>query len=40
MVFGDKVYRNTYNNVFVVRDGLIVEAREYMDPGATAEGFS
>jgi uncharacterized protein len=40
MVFGDTVYRNTYNNMFVVRDGLIVAAREYMDPRASGEAFS
>jgi len=31
MVFADRVYCNTYHNLLVIRDGLIVEGREYMD---------
>src|ERR1700704_2633484 len=31
MVFPDRVYRNHYHNLLVIRDGLIVEGREYMD---------
>ena len=36
MVFPDRVYRNIYHNLVVIRDGLIVEGREYMDPGPAA----
>lgn len=36
MVFADRVYRNTYHNLLVIRDGLIVEGREYMDTLASA----
>lgn len=39
MVFPDHVYRNTYHNLLVIRDGLIVEGREYMDTRAVAEAF-
>jgi ketosteroid isomerase-like protein len=39
MVFPDRVYRNHYHNLLVIRDGLIVEGREYMDTKATAEAF-
>ena len=38
-VFGDKVYRNIYNNMFIIRDGFIVEGREYMDPRVTLKAF-
>jgi uncharacterized protein len=31
MHFGDRVYRNQYHDLFVIRDGLIVEGREYLD---------
>jgi ketosteroid isomerase-like protein len=39
MVFPDRVYRNQYHNLLVIRDGLIVEGREYMETKATAEAF-
>jgi ketosteroid isomerase-like protein len=39
MVFPDRVYRNHYHNLYVIRNGLIVEGREYMDTKATAEAF-
>jgi ketosteroid isomerase-like protein len=39
MVFPDRIYRNQYHNLLVIRDGLIVEGREYMDTRATAEAF-
>lgn len=39
MTFPDKVYRNVYHNLVVIRDGLIVEGREYMDTRAVAEAF-
>ncbi|WP_313053511.1 nuclear transport factor 2 family protein [Pseudomonas lopnurensis] len=36
MVFtDDRVYRNQYHNLMVIREGLIVEGREYMDTQAT-----
>ena len=31
MHFGDRIYRNQYHDVFVIRDGLIVDGREYLD---------
>ena len=31
MVFADRVYSNAYHNLLVIRDGLIVAGREYMD---------
>jgi ketosteroid isomerase-like protein len=40
MVFPDRVYRNQYHNLLVIRDGLIVEGREYMDTQATAAAFA
>ena len=39
MVFPDRTYRNTYHNLLVIRDGLIVEGHEYMDTRAAAEAF-
>jgi ketosteroid isomerase-like protein len=36
MHFGDRVYRNEYHDLFVVRDGLIVHGREYFDTAAVA----
>ena len=39
MIFPEYVYRNVYHNLVVIRDGLIVEGREYMDPRATAEAL-
>jgi len=40
MVFPGKVYRNQYHNLLVIRDGLIVEGREYMDTRAAAAAFA
>jgi ketosteroid isomerase-like protein len=39
MVFPDRVYRNQYHNLLVIRDGQIVEGREYMDTKASAAAF-
>ena len=39
MVFPEKIYRNQYHNLLVIRDGLIVEGREYMDTRAAAAAF-
>src|SRR3546814_20882325 len=39
MVFPDRVYSNSYHNLLVIRDGLIVEGREYMDTMAVAKAF-
>ena len=40
MVFSDgKIYRNSYHNLLVIRDGLIVEGREYMDTRAVEKAF-
>lgn len=39
MVFADRIYRNRYHNLLIIRDGLIVEGREYMDTKAVAEAF-
>jgi ketosteroid isomerase-like protein len=39
MTFPDKVYRNVYHNLLIIRDGLIVEGREYMDTKAVQEAF-
>lgn len=39
MVFPDKVYRNQYHNLLIIRDGLIVEGKEYMDTRAAAAAF-
>lgn len=39
MNFPDRVYRNQYHNLLVIRDGLIVEGREYMDTRAAAAAF-
>lgn len=36
---GGIVYRNSYHNLLVIRDGLIVEGREYMDPRAAEQAF-
>jgi len=36
MVFEDRIYRNSYHNLLVIRDGLIVEGREYMDTKSAA----
>lgn len=39
MIWPDRVYRNIYHNLLVIRDGQIVEGREYMDPRAVAENL-
>ena len=39
MTFSDKVYRNMYHNLVVIRDGVIVAGREYMDTKAVQEAF-
>ena len=39
MVFPDRVYRNQYHNLLVIRDGLIVEGHEYMDTRLAAAAF-
>jgi len=40
MVFPDRVYRNEYHNLLIIRDGQIVSGKEYMDTRAVAEAFS
>ncbi|WP_404476517.1 nuclear transport factor 2 family protein [Novosphingobium sp. BL-52-GroH] len=40
MVFPDRVYRNEYHNLLIVRDGRIVSGKEYMDTKAVAEAFA
>ncbi len=40
MVFPDRVYRNQYHNLLVIRGGLIVEGREYMDTRAAVAAFA
>jgi uncharacterized protein len=37
MQFGAHVYRNLYHDLFVIRDGLIVHGREYLDTKVVAE---
>lgn len=39
MIFPGQTYRNQYHNLLVIRDGLIVEGREYMDTRAAAAAF-
>lgn len=39
MTFPGSIYRNSYHNLLVVRDGLIVEGKEYMDTQAVARAF-
>lgn len=39
MIFADSVYRNEYHNLLVIRDGLIVEGKEYMDTRAATAAF-
>jgi ketosteroid isomerase-like protein len=34
MVFPGHVYRNIYHNLLVIRDGVIIEGREYMETRA------
>jgi uncharacterized protein len=41
MIFpGGRVYRNCYHNLLVIRDGLIVSGREYMDTRAVEAAFA
>ena len=40
MVFPDRVYRNEYHNLLIIRDGQIVSGKEYMDTQAVTEAFS
>jgi uncharacterized protein len=37
MHFGPHVYRNLYHDLFVIREGLIVHGREYLDTKVVAE---
>jgi uncharacterized protein len=37
MHFGAHVYRNLYHDLFVIRGGLIVHGREYLDTKVVAE---
>lgn len=39
MTFPDRTYRNEYHNLLVIRDGQIVEGREYMDTRLAAAAF-
>ena len=39
MTLPDRIYRNSYHNLLIVRDGLIVEGKEYMDTLAVAQAF-
>ncbi|MGI4800646.1 MAG: nuclear transport factor 2 family protein [Janthinobacterium lividum] len=39
MHFPDKIYRNSYHNLLVIRDGLIAEGREYLDTLVVARTF-
>ncbi|MDE2563152.1 MAG: nuclear transport factor 2 family protein [Sphingomonadales bacterium] len=36
MTFSGSIYRNEYHNLLIVRDGLIVSGKEYMDTRAAA----
>jgi ketosteroid isomerase-like protein len=36
MHFGNRVYRNQYHDLFVIRDGVIVHGREYFNTAAVA----
>lgn len=38
--FGERIYRNEYHDLFVVRGGLIVHGREYFDTGKVAAFFA
>ncbi|WP_068070544.1 nuclear transport factor 2 family protein [Novosphingobium lentum] len=40
MTFPNTVYRNEYHNLLIVRDGLIVSGKEYMDTRAAAAAFA
>lgn len=37
--FGERVYENAYHDIFVIRDGVIVEGKEYFDTGKVAAFF-
>jgi uncharacterized protein len=37
MHFGENIYRNLYHDLFVIRDGLIVHGREYLDTKVVSE---
>jgi ketosteroid isomerase-like protein len=39
MTFPTTVYRNEYHNLLIVRDGLIVSGKEYMNTRAAAAAF-
>jgi len=39
MHFGDNVYANEYHDLFIVKDGQIVEGREYFDTAKVAAFF-
>jgi ketosteroid isomerase-like protein len=39
MTFPDRIYRNEYHNLLVIRDGQIVEGRDYMDTRLAAAAF-
>ena len=39
MHFGDRVYSNEYHDLFVIRDGLIVQGREYFDTSKVTAFF-
>jgi uncharacterized protein len=39
MHFGERVYANDYHDLFVLRDGLIVHGREYLDMDKVAAFF-
>ncbi|WP_371433422.1 nuclear transport factor 2 family protein [Novosphingobium sp.] len=40
MTFPNTVYRNEYHNLLIVRDGLILSGKEYMDTRAAAAAFA
>jgi uncharacterized protein len=40
MTFPNSVYRNEYHNLLIIRDGLIVSGKEYMDTRAAAAAFA
>jgi len=40
MTFPGSVYRNEYHNLLIIRDGLIVSGKEYMDTRAAAAAFA
>ena len=40
MTFPNSVYRNEYHNLLIIRDGLIVSGKEYMDTRAAFAAFA